>query len=620
MSAVASRARSWPRAFVAELAIGIGLLLLPYVLPRIGGTLDLAQRILDWGLFGLGFDILFGFTGLLAFGQAAFFGAGGFVAAYLLTGGHLTDNAVAALIAGTLAAAVLGVIIGLLSLRRAGIYFAMLTLAFGEMAFFLDISPLAAWTGGENGIAGVPTPHLAIGPWALDLASPAAVYWLLAVLYFLGFALAHRIIRSPFGLVLRAIRDNEPRASAVGHDVQSYKLAAFIIAAAYSGLAGGLLGLLQGYMPPDAFYLDTSGQLVVQTVIGGAGTLIGPLVGATVWLYLYTALQQVVNLGSLWKLLLGVIFVVLVTVLRGGICGGVVLLWQKLRGVRAAAEPAEPAATSATAAVEPVATRTRALREGPIVLSARDLTKRYSGLLAVDGVSFDLIEGEIRAVIGPNGAGKSTFFNMLASVIPASSGTVHFRGTPVTGLDVARVCQRGLAKSFQINQLFTPLTVRENLMIAALARRSGRFTLSLLRDVRGIADLRERVEETLAAVQLAERADTKVSALAYGEKRRLEIGLALATRPQVLLLDEPMAGMSPAERADTVRLLKRIAEGISIVIVEHDMDVIFDLSDRITVLYNGRKIAEGTPEAIQADPQVRAAYLGSPVSHEPARG
>src|SRR6185437_13860674 len=222
MSEGATRRGGPFRERLPEIAVGLAVIALPFALPPIGGTLDLAQRILDWGLFGLGFDILFGFTGLLAFGQAAFFGAGGFVAAYLLTV-PLTDNAVAALIAGTLAAAVLGVIIGMLSLRRAGIYFAMLTLAFGEMAFFLDISPLAAWTGGENGIAGVPTPHLAIGPWALDLASPAAVYWLLAVLYFLGFALAHRIIRSPFGLVLRAIRDNEPRASAVGHDVLSYK-------------------------------------------------------------------------------------------------------------------------------------------------------------------------------------------------------------------------------------------------------------------------------------------------------------------------------------------------------------------------------------------------------------
>jgi branched-chain amino acid transport system ATP-binding protein/branched-chain amino acid transport system permease protein len=616
MSGSAARASGRLGALGPELAVAAAVILLPFVVLRVGGTLDLAQRILDWGLFGLGFDLVFGFTGLLAFGQAAFFGAGGFVTAYLLTAPY-TNNALLALAAGTLAAAALGVVIGLLSLRRAGIYFAMLTLAFGEMGYFLDISPLAAWTGGENGIAGVPAPHLALGPWALDLASPQAVYWLIAVLFVAGFWIAHRIIRSPFGLVLRAIRDNEPRAGAVGHDVQKYKLAVFVIAAAYAGLAGGLLGLLQAYMPPDAFYLDTSGQLVIQTVIGGAGTLIGPLIGATIWLYLYTALQQVMNIGGLWKLFLGIIFVALVTVLRGGICGGVVLLWRRLRR---APETAEPEAAAVPAAAAPAAPeRLRPTFDGPVVLSAAGLTKRYSGLVAVDEVSFELVEGEIRAVIGPNGAGKSTFFNMLAGVIPPTAGEVRFRGDRISGLDVASICQRGLAKSFQINQLFTSLSVRDNVLIAALARRYGRFTPSMLRGVGGIADLATAVDEALAAVQLTERAGTRVAALAYGEKRRLEIGLALATRPQVLLLDEPMAGMSPSERADTVRLLKRIAQGISIVIVEHDMDVIFDLADRITVLYNGGKIAEGAPEAIQADPQVRAAYLGSPV-HEPARG
>ncbi|HUZ74774.1 MAG TPA: branched-chain amino acid ABC transporter ATP-binding protein/permease [Stellaceae bacterium] len=602
--------------FLPEFGVAVGLVAMPYALPHLGGTLDLAQRILDWGLFGLGFDILFGFTGLLAFGQAAFFGTGGFTAAYFLTA-PFTANTLLALAAGTAVAAALGMVIGLLSLRRAGIYFAMLTLAFGEMAYFLEISPLATWTGGENGIAGVPAPHLAFGPFAFDVTTPQGMYWLIAVLFFIGFWLAHRIVRSPVGTVLRAIRDNEGRARAVGHDVAKYKLMAFVVAAAYGGLAGGLLGLLQGYMPPDAFYLDTSGQLVVQTVIGGAGTLIGPLVGAAVWLYLYTALQQVAGIGALWKLLLGVIFVVLVTVLPRGIAGGVVMLWRAIRRDRRAAAPGPVAAIAAIA--EPVVERVRAPLDGPVVLRAEGLSKHYDGVIAVDDVSFELVEGEVRAVIGPNGAGKSTFFNMLAGVLDATAGEVWFRGHRLAGLDAARVCQLGIAKSFQINQLFLGLSVHDNVLIAALARRYGKFHPAMLRDVRRVAGLDALVAETLAAVQLGDRAAMPASALAYGEKRRLEIGLALATRPQVLLLDEPMAGMSPSERADTMRLVKRIAEGISIVIVEHDMDVVFELADRITVLYNGRKIAEDTPEAIQADPQVRAAYLGSPVDHEPAR-
>ncbi|HXP30766.1 MAG TPA: branched-chain amino acid ABC transporter ATP-binding protein/permease [Stellaceae bacterium] len=599
------------------LAVGLGLIALPSALELIGGSLDLAGRILVWGLFGLGFDILFGFTGLLSFGQAAFFGAGGFAAAYLLVA-PVTDNALLALIAGTALAALLGAVIGALSLRRSGIYFAMLTLAFGEMLYFLDISPLSAWTGGENGLAGVPEPRLGFGLFTLDITTPDSMYWFLAALFFLGFWLAYRIIGSPFGLVLRAIRENSQRAGAVGHDVQSYKLAAFIIAAAYGGLAGGLLGLLQGYMPPDAFYLETSGQLVVQTVIGGAGTLLGPLVGAAVWLYLYTALQAVPGVGALWKMILGIIFVLLVTVFRRGICGGFRLLWLRWRG---GGREAEPAAASAIPVEAGEATiRRRAALDGPVVLEAHDLTKRYDGVLAVDRVSLQVIEGEIRALIGPNGAGKSTFFNMLAGVIPPSAGEVQFRGEHITGLGATLVCQRGLAKSFQINQLFLGLSVRDNIAIAALARRNGKFRPAMLRDVAHTAGLDRLVAETLDAVQLADRATAPASALAYGEKRRLEIGLALATRPRLLLLDEPTAGMAPTERLATVQLLKRVSSGISIVIVEHDMDVVFGLADRITVLFNGRKIAEGDPEAIQANPEVRAAYLGSTVEHEPARG
>ncbi|HYL49352.1 MAG TPA: branched-chain amino acid ABC transporter ATP-binding protein/permease [Stellaceae bacterium] len=614
MSAPVALAKRW----APEIALVVILLILPLVLPYIDGTYDIANRILDWGLFGLGFDLLFGFTGLLSFGQAAFYGAGGFVAAYILVA-PFTNNAVVALIGGTVAASIFGVIIGYLSLRRTGIYFAMLTLAFGEMFFFLDISPLARWTGGENGVAGVPEPHLGFGIFSIDINDPGGLYWLLVVVFVLGFWLARRIVASPFGAVLRAIRENGARVAAVGHDVPKYKLTVFVIAAAYAGLAGGLLGLLQGYMPPDAFYLDTSGQLVVQTIIGGAGTLIGPLVGATVWLYLYTLLQNIAGIGAWWKMILGVIFVVLVTVFRRGLCGGTLLLWRR-PVARPALEPVAETAVGepARVAAEPRRSMQRPPPTGPIVLATRNLSKRYGGLTAVDDVSFELREGEIRAVIGPNGAGKSTFFNMLANVIPPSSGTIEFKGRNITGLGATMVCQRGISKSFQINQIFPSLTVRENLRIAVLARAYGKFHPAMLRAVDRDATVNAGIDAAAASVQLAKRLDTPAAELAYGEKRRLEIGLALATRPQILLLDEPTAGMSPVERADTVRLLRGIASGVTIVIVEHDMDVVFGLADRITVLFNGRKIAEDVPDAIQANPDVRAAYLGSQAAHEPA--
>ena len=594
--------------WLPEAATIVALLVFPSAFALIGGTADMADRILIWGIFGLGFDILFGFTGLLSFGQAAFFGSGGFMTAYLLTTGF-TDNAMVALLIGTIFAAILGVIIGALSLRRSGIYFAMLTLAFGEMFYFLDISPLKQFTGGENGLSGVPATHIGIGTWFVELHTPEGMYWVIAILFLLGFWLARRIVNSSFGAVLLSIRENGERARTLGHDIQKYKLAAFVIAAAYAGVAGSLFGLFQGYMPPDGFYLETSGQLVVQTIMGGAGTLVGPTVGALIWIYLRTALQQLPIVGPIWKMVLGIIFVLIVTLFRRGICGGIALLWKRVRGE---APQILLAPTTTTAAADDTP-RTRAPLTGKVILEAKDLTKRYGGLTAVDKVSFEVVEGEIRALIGPNGAGKTTFFNMLAGTIPPTSGEMLFRGDRITNATSTAICQRGLVKSFQINQLFPGLTVWDNVRIPAIARIYGKFHPSMLRDVSDSAELNRLVAQSLAAVHLSDRAHAPARELAYGEKRRLEIGLALATKPSTLLLDEPTAGMSASERQDTIRLLKRIAAGVTIVIVEHDMDVVFGLADRITVLFNGRKIADGTPDAIKANPEVRAAYLGNPV-------
>ena len=594
--------------WLPEAATIVALLVFPSAFALIGGTADMADRILIWGIFGLGFDILFGFTGLLSFGQAAFFGSGGFMTAYLLTTGF-TDNAMVALLIGTIFAAILGVIIGALSLRRSGIYFAMLTLAFGEMFYFLDISPLKQFTGGENGLSGVPATHIGIGTWFVELHTPEGMYWVIAILFLLGFWLARRIVNSSFGAVLLSIRENGERARTLGHDIQKYKLTAFVIAAAYAGVAGSLFGLFQGYMPPDGFYLETSGQLVVQTIMGGAGTLVGPTVGALIWIYLRTALQQLPIVGPIWKMVLGIIFVLIVTLFRRGICGGIALLWKRVRGE---APQILLAPTTTTAAADDTP-RTRAPLTGKVILEAKDLTKRYGGLTAVDKVSFEVVEGEIRALIGPNGAGKTTFFNMLAGTIPPTSGEMLFRGDRITNATSTAICQRGLVKSFQINQLFPGLTVWDNVRIPAIARIYGKFYPSMLRDVSDSAELNRLVAQSLAAVHLSDRAHAPARELAYGEKRRLEIGLALATKPSTLLLDEPTAGMSASERQDTIRLLKRIAAGVTIVIVEHDMDVVFGLADRITVLFNGRKIADGTPDAIKANPEVRAAYLGNPV-------
>lgn len=600
------------RLFLIETLTAIGLVVAPFVLPHLGFAPNTVNRILVWGLFGLGFDILFGFTGLLSFGQSAFYGTGGFVAAYLLTRAGFS-NVLGALVIGMIAAAATGYLVGLIALRRTGIYFAMITVAIAEVFFFVEFNPLSDFTGGENGLPGVPAPSFNLGFTTIHFTNGWSLYQFIALCYFIGVIIALRIVRSPVGAILSAIRDNPLRATAVGHNIHGYKLTAFVIAAAYAGFAGGLLGVLQAFMPPDAFTFDTSGQLVMQTAIGGRGTLFGPLVGATVWLFLQDFLQSALGLGAAWKLVLGVVFVLLVCFLRGGIVGGLVDLYGLVSGKRArkAAETEEAEVETPQAPPAPMQAKQaeHPAYSGPI-LKATGLTKRYGGLVANSDIDFSVNQGELRGIIGPNGAGKSTFFKMLTCEIPPTSGQIMFAGRDITGLKVTEVCQLGLTKSYQVNQLFTGLTVRQNLTIAALAELRGKFRLDLFRSLSGVKGLTEQVEHTLALVNLTRRAGTPVSELAYGEKRRLEIGLALATSPRLLLLDEPLAGMSPRERVETVKLLKSIARGRTMIIIDHDMDSLFELVERVTVLQEGRVLVSGTPEEIKTNAAVQEAYLG----------
>src|ERR1041384_5536115 len=340
------------RPLLVEILTAIGLIAAPFVLPHLGFSPTTINRILIWGLLGIGFDLLFGFTGLLSFGQSAFFGTGGMFAAYLLTIVNF-PSVMASLVIGMIVAAVVGYLVGLIALRRTGIYFAMITVAIAEVFFFVEFNPLSAYTGGENGLPGVPAPTLYLGFTTLRFNTDWTLYCFLAFWYFVGTVLAVRIVRSPVGAVLRAIRDNPLRATAVGHDIHGYKLAAFVIAAAYAGFAGGLLGVMHGFMPPDAFMFDTSGQLVMQTAIGGAGTLFGPLVGATVWLYLSDFLQTTLHLGATWKLVLGVIFVLLVCFLRHGLIGAIADLWGLAASSGKKVEPADESSVAGSAAQRP---------------------------------------------------------------------------------------------------------------------------------------------------------------------------------------------------------------------------------------------------------------------------
>jgi branched-chain amino acid transport system permease protein len=633
---LAARAHGLRRLAVSlpvEVWIVVALSLMPFFLLATGGSVDTAIRILLWGIFGLGFDILFGYAGLLSFGQAAFFGTGSFVTAYLLVSGAVTSFPLA-IGAGVLASMAFSVLVGYVSLRRVGIYFSMITFAIGELCFFIQHSMLSRWTGGDNGLPGVPHPVFRIGDRVFELTSGWGMYVAIMAIFVATFWLARRIVTSPFGRVLNATRINPERTLAVGHDIQRYKMAAFIVAAAYAGLAGTLIGIFQSYVGPDAFALDTSGQVLMQTVVGGVRTLIGPLVGAAVWIYLRDILQQIPGIGGMWKLILGALFILAVTTMRRGIVGEIQHVFHKRRLAAAASDAAagiQPAAVAPADAHRDffaggspprrdgeAGAQGKAAIGGVPVIEARHIRKQFGGLVALEDVCLSVHEGEIMGLIGPNGAGKSTLFRILTGEMPATSGEVHFRGKNITGIGVREACQIGISKSYQIVQVYPELSLRENLLVPLLARTRGAFRFDVLDRVRANSDLTREADRLLAMMGLFDQLGGPVSDLSYGQKRRLEIGIALATNPDVLLLDEPLAGLSPDERTQVVGVIKSAGVGRTVLVVEHDMDALFGLADRVAVLHMGRDLAVGPPGEIRDNPIVHTAYLGVRDEAKPA--
>lgn len=296
------------------LLVAAVLLALPWFLQQIGGYRELATRIVIFAIFALGFDLLVGFTGYLSFGHAAFWGVGAYVCGYYLL--HASPNSLLAILLAVALVGVIALLLGLITLRRYGIYFAILTLAFAEMFYFAALAPLQAWTGGDNGLTGIPTPQLiGLGDLRGDALHLFTAAWALLAVY-----LARRIKRSPYGLVLRAIKANETRLLYAGLDVYRYKVAAFVISALYGGLAGSLYAIYETYVPSESLRWTTSGEVIIMSVIGGFGTLFGPMIGAGIVLYLENVLSAVT---SEWHLILGLIFMAFVIFLPGGVVEGV---------------------------------------------------------------------------------------------------------------------------------------------------------------------------------------------------------------------------------------------------------------------------------------------------------
>jgi len=572
-------------------------LVMPLVMTAVKSTVSLGTEIVVFTLLALAYNLLMGYTGLVSFGHSAFFGLGGYAAGLVQI--HLVKGMVVPLLAGVAIATLAGAVIGFLLMRKRGVYFSLLTLAFTQMFFYL-VYGATTLTGGENGLGGIERFPLALGPARIDLGDKRVYYYVTALVAAGAIWVLWRIVHSPFGRVLQGIRENEQRASFVGYDVRRYKLAAFVVSCAFAGLAGALYTFLLNFAYPESLHVTMAGEIAAMTLVGGMKSFVGPAVGAAVFVFMRDTLS---SLTENWLVYFGVIFIAFVMFSPNGIVGVV----QRLRGLRRETDSTAPPVSRA---VSPPSGDDAAARgtAGRPLLEVDGVTKFFGGLAAVDGATFSVDGGELRSVIGPNGAGKTTLFNVLTGLLPADGGQARFDSAVITGLPPHRIVARGVSRSFQIISVFQALSVLENVRLAVQAKHPRRF--AMLVDAERLADVTAEAARLLEAVGLGGRAGSPASALSHGDQRLLEIAIALATRPQLLLLDEPLAGLSASDRVRVAQLIRMMRRTVTIVLIDHDIDQVLALSDQITVLHQGRVIAEGAPADIQKNAEVQSAYLG----------
>jgi ABC-type branched-subunit amino acid transport system ATPase component/ABC-type branched-subunit amino acid transport system permease subunit len=577
------------------------LLVLPHVTVAIGLTDSIATEIAIFALVGLGFNLLLGYTGLVSFGHGAFFGLAAYTAALIQI--HFLGNGfLVPIVLAVVFAAVLGLVIGFLVLRRRGVYFALLTLAFTAM-FFSVVFRWTSLTGGESGLGGITRPDL----FGIDLDHQLVFYYFVAAIVFVVAWSIWRLVHSPFGRVLVAIRENEQRARFVGYPVRRYKLVTFVISTTIVGLGGSLFAFLKYFVSADLVHVVFSGEILAMSIIGGMRDFLGPPLGALFFI-LFREILSEYTAG--WQFYFGLLFMAFILFSPTGLIGlGARIVapfrreHERLAAMAARVKPVPAQAVPAFLKAD------NPTSGGEIVLECIDASKRFGDFAAVAGVDLRVHNNKLQALIGPNGAGKTTLFNVLSGMYPPETGRLILRGQEVSSRSADRLARRGVARSFQITNLFPELTVHENLRLAIQAHHGGRF--NLWRPVDSFARVHEETHLLIDFLGLKGLESVPVSSLSYGGQRLMEIGLALAAKPRVLLLDEPLAGLAPAERERIVGLIQGLSKHMGVLVVEHDIDRVFAFAETITVMNNGTVLVEGSPETVRGHPEVQEVYLGS---------